>query len=256
MQLSIQDIVVEYDLPRGSRLKALGPVSFDIEAGQFVGLVGPSGCGKSTLIRVLAGLEKPASGSVQHNDQIIITPDRASPSPHIGLMFQQATLMPWRTVIDNVALPLELAGKAQNERYAAAQELLDSLDLAEFTRVYPGSLSGGMAQRVALARVLVTQPEVLLLDEPFGALDAMTREQVSFDLLKAREKHNQTVLMVTHDVTEAVLLSDRVLVMSRRPGQIMANIPVNIRRPRQPDDIFMPEFVDTARAVRFAIQMA
>lgn len=256
MQLSVKDIIVEYNLPRGSKLNALGPASFDIEAGQFVGLVGPSGCGKSTLIRVIAGLETPSSGQVMHNDQPIITPDRASPSPHIGLMFQEANLMPWRTVIDNVALPLELAGKAQDERHAAAQELLDGLGLDEFGGAYPGSLSGGMAQRVALARVLVTQPEVLLLDEPFGALDAMTREQVSFDLLRAREKHNQTVLMVTHDVTEAVLMSDRVLVMSRRPGQIIADIPVRLRRPRQPDDAFTPEFMDTARAVRFAIQMA
>jgi NitT/TauT family transport system ATP-binding protein len=256
MRLTIEDIAVEYDLPRGGKLAALGPASFTIEAGQFVCLVGPSGCGKSTLIRVIAGLESPARGRVLHNTELIAAPDITRPSPHIGLMFQEANLMPWRTVIDNVALPLELAGADRPTRYTKARDLLDGLGLADFTRAYPGSLSGGMAQRVALARVLVNQPEVLLLDEPFGALDAITREQVSYDMLRARRPGRQTVLMVTHDVTEAVRLADRVLVMSQRPGRVIADLAVPIRRPRHPDDAYTPEFVEIARAVRDALGAA
>lgn len=257
MRLNVHNLTVEYDMLAGGRLAALGPTSFEIEAGQFVTLVGPSGCGKSTLIRVVAGLETPTQGRVLHNGVLIAAPDMPpKPSPRIGLMFQEANLMPWRTVLENVALPLELAGVERAKRHAESANLLQNLGLAEFANAYPGSLSGGMAQRVALARVLSNHPDVLLLDEPFGALDAMTREQVSFDLLEAWRREQQTVLMVTHDVQEAVLLSDRVMVMSRRPGRIIANIDVTIPRPRKPEDAYTPEFGEIAREVRTALNRA
>lgn len=255
--LAIDTLTVDYELRGGGRLAALGPVSFEVVGGQFVCIVGPSGCGKSTLIRVVAGLEAPTQGTVRHDGVVVAAPDAPPvPSPRIGLMFQDANLMPWRTVLDNVALPLELAGVDRQTRYATARGLLETLGLAEFVSAYPASLSGGMAQRVALARVLANRPDVLLLDEPFGALDAITREQVSFDLLAVRRRARQTVLMVTHDVAEAVILADRVLVMSQRPGRIAADIAVTLPRPRSPEQAYTPEFVASARAVRAALNDA
>ena len=227
-------------------LHALGPVNVQIQAGQFVSIVGPSGCGKSTLIRVFAGLQKPTSGEAWLGDTQI-----QQPSSQIGMMFQSANLMPWRTVTDNIALPLELAGVQVEERQAAVRALLPHLKLEEFANAYPDALSGGMAQRVALGRVLIQQPDVLLLDEPFGALDAMTREQISLDLLTMRD--HQTTVMVTHDINEAVLLSDRVLVMSARPGQIMADIPVNLSRPRHIEQTYDAEFAYLAKTIRKAL---
>lgn len=249
--LSIRTLTVEYQTPEGDRLPALGPVTLDIPSGQFVCLVGPSGCGKSTLIKVIAGLQAATTGGVFLHDHPI-----NKPSPRVGLMFQDPTLMPWRTVRDNIGLPLELTGMARATRDSVVDAMLDMLGMTDFASTYPGNLSGGMAQRVALGRVLSQRPEVLLLDEPFGALDAMTREQVSFDLLRAWRRDRQTVLMVTHDITEAVLLADRVLVMSRRPGRIIADVPVSIRRPRHPEDAFSTDFVEVARTVRAAISRA
>ncbi len=246
-QLAISGVSVRFTMPDGDTLNALGPVTFEIAAGEFVSLVGPSGCGKSTLVRVIAGLLRPTSGTVWH-DGVPVT----EPSTRVGLMFQQANLMPWRTVLDNVALPLEIAGVPREQRHKVAADLLNFLGLQGFGAVYPGALSGGMAQRVALGRVLSQKPDVLLLDEPFGALDAFTREQLSFDLLKVRQ--GQTVLMVTHDIREAVLLSDRVLVMSRRPGRIVADVRVPLGYPRTPEQAYLPEFVETSRQIREAIQ--
>ncbi len=232
-------------------LAVLGPLTFSIAAGEFVCLVGPSGCGKSTLIRVLAGLLAPTQGEALLDNQPIQTPSR-----RVALMFQDANLMPWRSVIDNIALPLELAGVSKDERHDAAARLLPRLGLSEFALAYPGELSGGMAQRVALGRVLIQRPDVLLLDEPFGALDALTREQVSADLLNLWTQERQTVLMVTHDINEAVLLADRVLVMSRRPGQIRADIRVNLPRPRSLSDTYRADFGEIAQQVRAQIEPA
>lgn len=248
MRIDLHDIQVVYTGPEGEPLPALGPLSGTIEQGQFVSLLGPSGCGKSTLIRVIAGLQKPTQGrALLDNDPI------TTPSPRLGLMFQDANLMDWRTVRDNIALPLELAGEPAAERYAAVDKLLPSLGLTEFAESFPAELSGGMAQRVALGRVLIRQPEALLLDEPFGALDALTREQISFDLLRVWSRHRQTVLMVTHNIQEAVLLSDRVLVMSQRPGQIITELAVSLPRPRTLDMVYTEPFTQLARHVREAI---
>ena len=247
--LGVRAVSVAYAAPDGSPLAALGPVTFGVEAGEFVCLVGPSGCGKSTLIRVLAGLIAPTGGEATLDDQPIREPSR-----RVALMFQDANLMPWRTVLDNITLPLELAGADKAERREAAQRLLPRLGLSEFALAYPGELSGGLAQRVALGRVLIQRPDVLLLDEPFGALDALTREQVGSDLLGLWAQERQTVLMVTHDINEAVLLADRVLVMSRRPGQISADIPVTLARPRRLSDTYSDEFGRIAQEVRAHIQ--
>lgn len=245
MRLMARNLSLAYESPSGSVLPALGPVNFEIESGSFVCLVGPSGCGKSSLIRILAGLQPASQGEAFIGQQVI-----HEPSAHIGLMFQEANLMPWRTVRDNMALPLELAGVSQSERYAAVNDQLQGLGLADFSLAYPGELSGGMAQRVAIGRVLIQQPEVLLLDEPFGALDALTREQVSLDLLHVWARQKQTVLMVTHDINEAVMLSDRVLVMSNRPGQIIADITVDMPRPRRLDLIYSDTFGAIAQQIR------
>lgn len=248
MQIAVRNLALSYETPGGDELPALGPLTLCIESGTFVSLVGPSGCGKSTLIRILAGLQRPTRGEARLGDALI-----SEPPAQVGLMFQDANLMPWRTVRDNIALPLELAGVDRPVRYAAVDALLPALGLEHFALSYPGELSGGMAQRAALGRVLIQKPAVLLLDEPFGALDAMTREQISLDLLRMWSRERQTALMVTHDINEAVLLSDRVLVMSPRPGQIVADVAVNLPRPRTLDAIYTDAFAQTARQVRAAI---
>lgn len=230
-------------------MAALGPVSLEIKPGEFVAIIGPSGCGKSTLIRVVAGLQSPTSGHVHLDDRPLVGPSR-----RVGLMFQDANLMPWRTVTDNITLPLELAGVGRATRQSAAQKLLPILGLGGFENAHPADLSGGMAQRVALGRVLIQDPDLLLLDEPFGALDALTREQISLDLLRIRQ--SKTVVMVTHDINEAVLLSDRVLVMSHRPGRIIGDMPVHLPRPRNLDQMYRSEFVEITRRVRSALDRA
>lgn len=250
-RLSANQLSVVYPAPDNRRLTVLGPVTFNIAAGEFVCLVGPSGCGKSTLVRVLAGLQPPTEGQAFLDGVAIREPSR-----RVGLMFQESNLMPWRTVLDNIALPLELTGVNKHERYVAARQLLPTLGLNEFAGAYPSELSGGMAQRAALGRVLVQQPDVLLLDEPFGALDALTREQISLDLLRVWSEMHQTVLMITHSINEAVLLADRVLVMSRRPGKIIADISVPLARPRQISDNYDPLFIETAKQVRAEIDRA
>lgn len=249
--LTVRQLSVMYHAPGGGLLPALGPITLEIEAGAFVCLVGPSGCGKSTLVRVLAGLQRPAQGEALLNRQPI-----QGPSRRVGLMFQEANLMPWRTVQENIALPLEVAGTPASERSSVVRSLLPLLGLEEFADAYPGELSGGMAQRAAIGRVLAQRPDVLLLDEPFGALDALTREQISFDLLRVWARERQTAFMVTHDIREAALLADRVLVMSRRPGRIVADIPIPLSRPRQLADVYSEIFTETTREIRAAIDRA
>jgi NitT/TauT family transport system ATP-binding protein len=250
-RLTVSNVAASYMLPSERTLDALATVSFMLEAGSFTCLVGPSGCGKSTLLRLLAGLQKPTQGAILLNEQPL-----HEPSAQVAIMFQDASLMPWRTVVENIALPLELAGVNASERQRRAQMLLPSLGLEEFARAYPGELSGGMAQRAALGRVLIQQPSLLLLDEPFGALDVMTREQVRQDMMRLWSDEQPTVLMVTHDIHEAVLLADRVLVMSARPGRIIEDIPVTLPRPRSMNDLYDSAFGRLARQIRHAIQSA
>ena len=206
-------------------------------------LVGASGVGKSTLLRILAGLLRPSDGDVS----------RAGGT--IGIVFQQDNLMPWRTVTENVMLPLELHGENGRSRRAHVQDKINLVGLAGYEDSYPAQLSGGMAQRVAIARALVHQPALLLLDEPFGALDALTRERMGQELLRIWQAHPVTVIMVTHSISEAVMLADEVLVLNGRPATITHHIPITLPRPRTIELERTAEFQDCVTAVRGAIQI-
>lgn len=212
---------------------ALEDVSLQVEPGEFISLVGPSGCGKSTLLRLLAGLIEPTAGRVQH----------AGTALRQAFVFQDPTLLPWRTVIDNIALPLELAGVARGERRQRAHDSLAQIGLTSADAgKFPRELSGGMRMRVSLARALVTRPDLLLLDEPFAALDDLLRQQLNEELLRLWQEQRWTAVFVTHNVAEAVYLSQRVIVMSARPGRIVADVAVPFAMPRNADLRATPEF--------------
>ncbi|HHS97295.1 MAG TPA: ABC transporter ATP-binding protein [Chloroflexi bacterium] len=230
------------------RLEVLAGLTFEVADGEFVCVVGPSGCGKTTLLRLLAGLERPTAGRVLLDGAEVDRPRRT-----VGFVFQEPTLMGWRTVEENVSLPLEVARVPKGEARRRSRELLDLVGLSGFETAYPAELSGGMAQRVALARALVHDPRLLLLDEPFGALDALTRERMAQELLRIWRARRKTVVMVTHSVSEAVFLADRVLVLSPRPASIAAEVRVDLPRPRTPAFFDDPAFGALARAVRAAI---
>jgi NitT/TauT family transport system ATP-binding protein len=236
-----------YDDQHGT-VDALDNISFEIQPGEFVCLVGPSGSGKSTLLRIMAGLIQPQQGRVWLEGQIITTP-RSS----IGIVFQKANLMPWRTVRDNVGLPLEMERLPSAEIEQRAQGLIDLVGLMGFEESYPRGLSGGMEQRVAIARALIHNPTVLLLDEPFGSLDALTRERMALELTRIWSTQQTTVVMVTHSIQEAVFLSDRVLVMTDRPGRIAAAIPIDLPRPRGLNLLQEERFAEIAGKIRQAI---
>ncbi len=235
----------------GATIRALGQVSFQVAPGEFVALVGPSGCGKSTLLRILGGLLAPDSGSV-----VIDGKPHQAPRREIGFVFQRANLMPWRTVLDNIALPLQVQGMSMAEARHEAQHLSDLVGLQDFERALPHQLSGGMQQRTALARALIHQPRLLLLDEPFGALDALTRERMNFELLRIWQLRASTVILVTHSINEAVLMSDRVMVMGPRPGRIITTLPVPLDRPRSIDLLTDERFATLVMAVRRWIDQA
>ncbi len=230
-------------------LRVLERVSFAVEAQEFVCLVGPSGSGKSTLLRLLAGLLRPTEGQVIFEGEPLTAPRR-----RIGFVFQKANLMGWRSVLANVRLPLELQGVPAAEAGRRAQELIDLVGLAGFEHNRPRDLSGGMEQRVAIARALVHNPDLLLLDEPFGALDALTRERMGAELLRIWDARKKTVVMVTHSIPEALLLADRVLVLSPRPGQVRLALDVPLPRPRRVDMEHQADFGALAAQVRQAIE--
>lgn len=234
---------------RAGQIQALDAISLQINEREFVSLVGPSGCGKSSLLFALAGLHRPTEGSVQFNRHPL-----TGPTPRIGLVFQQPTLMPWRTVFENIALPLEVAGISQQQITARVDELIELVGLNGFEHAHPAVLSGGMAQRVAIARALAPRPQVLLMDEPFGSLDALTRERMGQEIVRIWHAEQTTVLMVTHSIDEAVLLADRALVMSARPGQIVAQLAIDLPRPRTFEVQYSRRFGELARWVREAIQ--
>lgn len=241
--LEARDLAVTF-LDENGKLKALGGVNFRLRSQEFVCLLGPSGSGKSTLLNVIAGLQPLTGGEVR-----FVQGER----PHIGFVFQTANLMPWRTVLENITLPLELEGVAPAQALPQAQELVRLVGLEGFEQNWPSGLSGGMAQRVAIARALIQQPDLLLLDEPFGALDALTREQMWQELLRIWEARRQTVLMVTHSISEALLLSDRVLVLTPRPGRVCLDLAVDLSRPRVDEMRYTKEFGEMARQLKAAI---
>lgn len=236
-----------YD-PGRAGLLALDGMSLTVAEREFLAIVGPSGCGKSTLLRLLSGLLRPIAGEVRFRGQPLTAPRR-----EIGLVFQRANLMPWRTVLGNIILPLEIAHVPQAEMYRRARELVKLMGLNGFADAFPHQLSGGMQQRVALARALIHEPSVMLLDEPFGSLDALTRERMNAELLRIWALNGPAVVMVTHSISEATLLADRVLVMSARPGQVRAEFPVPLPRPRHIAMTTEPEFLRLTRAIRAEI---
>lgn len=230
----------------GGIVEAIGGVSLTIGHDEFVSFVGPSGCGKTTLLRIIAGLDQADSGAILVDGKQI-----SGTSPMVGMVFQEYSLFPWRNILDNVAFGPEMRGSSKEERHDIARRYISLVGLDQFERSYPYELSGGMRQRVAIARALANDPDLLLMDEPFGALDAQTRNKMQSELLSIWEQSKKTILFVTHSVDEAVYLSDRIVVMSARPGKIRSIIQVSISRPRNRTD---PEFARLRRDVLALIE--
>lgn len=245
--LEVKDLGVTFTDDKGS-LHALDQINFSVDREQFICVVGPSGSGKSTLIRVLAGLLPPTKGEVLLDGTPITAPRQG-----VGIVFQKANLMPWRSVMRNITLPLEISRVPQDEAVKQAKELIELVGLAGFEDWLPHDLSGGMLQRVAIARSLIQDPDILLLDEPFGALDALTREKMGVELLRVWRARKKTVIMITHDISEAVYLADRVLAISPQPGRIKLDLEIGLKRPRREEDRFTPEFVAQTQQLRQAI---
>jgi NitT/TauT family transport system ATP-binding protein len=245
--LAVQNLSAVFSNENGM-LTALQNVSFSVEAQEFVCVLGPSGSGKSTLLRILGGLLTPTEGQVTLEGQPL-----RGPHPKVGLVFQDPSLMPWRSVIQNLLLPLELRGIPKEEATIHAKDILNLVGLGGFEHYLPRDLSGGMAQRVAIARSLVHDPDMLLLDEPFGALDALTRERMGAELSRIWQAHRKTVLMVTHAIDEAILLADRILVLGSQPGRLVFDAPVSLPRPRGDDIRYTAAFGALAHDLREAI---
>jgi len=246
--LEVKDLEVTFQDEKGS-LQALNEINFSIDREQFVCVVGPSGSGKSTLIRVLSGLLKPTRGEV-NLDGIPVREPRLG----VGIVFQKANLMPWRSVLRNITLPLEINHVDPEIAASQARELIELVGLSGFEDWLPQDLSGGMLQKVAIARSLIQDPDLLLLDEPFGALDALTREKMGAELLRVWRARKKTVIMITHDISEAVFLADRVFAISPQPGNLRLDLTIPLKRPRLEEDRFTPEFVELTHQLRQAIR--
>jgi NitT/TauT family transport system ATP-binding protein len=243
-KLAIRDLNVEYDA-KGQRTIALEQVQLTVEDGEFVSVVGPSGCGKSTLLKVVSGLIQPATGAAYIDGKAI-----SEIPEQVGMVFQNDALLPWETVIDNVRLPLEIKGLPGKEQIQEANRLLRMVGLEGFAQYFPKQLSGGMRKRVALARTFAYDPDIYLMDEPFGPLDAQTRVKIGEEFLKIWERVGKSVLFITHDIEEAIALSDRVLVMSPRPGRIKAEFNIRLERPRPFYEIrFDPVFKELQKEI-------
>jgi NitT/TauT family transport system ATP-binding protein len=244
--IAVRDLSLTFETADGP-VEALSHIDLDIEPGAFVSLIGPSGCGKTTLLRVIADLEQPTSGSIQVNG---LTPDEARRTRCYGYVFQAPALYPWRTIAKNVGLPLEVMGLPAAEREARVRRNLDLVNLTGFERRFPWQLSGGMQQRASIARALSLDPALLLMDEPFGALDEIVRDHLNEQLLKLWAKTKKTAVFVTHSIPEAVFLSTRIVVMSPRPGKIIDIIDSDLPAERTLDIRETPEFLKIAHRVR------
>lgn len=232
--VEIHEVTRRFTRDDGESVLALDNVSLSIGDDEFISFVGPSGCGKTTLLRIIAGLDQATAGDVQVDGNPIV-----GPGPKVGMVFQEYSLFPWRSVLDNIAFGPQMKGISKKDRYQSARTFIELVGLQQFEKSYPYELSGGMRQRVAIARALANDPDLLLMDEPFGALDAQTRNKMQAELLTIWERSKKTIVFVTHSVDEAVFLSDRIVVMSPRPGRIKTVVPVSIPRPR---DRTAPEF--------------
>ena len=224
--ISARSVTKIYEATKGQRVLALEAVSFDVNQGEFVTLVGPSGCGKSTLLRLIAGLHQATSGDLYVDGRRVEGP------VNVGIVFQTPVLMPWMSVLANILLPLEILKLDMAAGRKEALELIQVLGLADFERAYPFELSGGMQSRVAIGRALIHKPKILLMDEPFGSLDAFTRESMGMELLRIWDKYKKTVIFVTHDISEAVFLADKVVVLTPRPGRVSRIMQIDLERPR------------------------
>ena len=243
--LRVDGVSVVYESDRG-RTAAVDSVSMAMRAGEFVSILGPSGCGKSTLLNVVAGLLRATSGKVSVFDQ----PIDGTPHRDIGIVFQQARLLPWLNVRENIFIPIDTMRLKRTDYVDRAQALLHLVGLEKFAKHYPDELSGGMQQRVALARSMIHNPKLLLMDEPFAALDAMTRERMSVELQDILAKSGQSVLFITHSIPEAVFLSDRILMMSTSPGRFIEEVSVGLKRPRVLDTMASAEFAELCGRLR------
>lgn len=242
-RVAVDGVSKTYDGEDGG-VRALADVSFDVEDGEFVCIVGPSGCGKTTLFRIIGGLEPPTAGEVRLSGEPV-----TGPSPDLGIVFQEYHLFPWRTVRGNVAFGLEQQDLAADTREQRVAEMLDLVGLEAFADSYPKGLSGGMKQRVGIARALAVDPEILLMDEPFGSVDAQTRSMLHAELLSIWRETEKTVLFVTHDVDEAVTLADRIVVMEPSPGRVQEIVDVDLDRPRERTDEAFAQQVEYVRGL-------
>jgi NitT/TauT family transport system ATP-binding protein len=244
--IRFRDVVQRFPGADGRPVTALSGLSFDVGRHEFVAVLGPSGCGKSTLLRLISGLIQPSAGQVAIFDTPV-----AEPRDDIGIVFQKPTLLPWYDVLGNVAFPLRHKyGRVTEVERRRARELLDLVGLADFAGRRPAELSGGMQQRVAIARALLLDPDILLMDEPFSALDALTRDEMSFELLRIWAERPKTVLFITHAIPEALLLADRIVVMTGRPGRVREILPVPLPRPRSLSTLSDPAFNELANHIR------
>jgi NitT/TauT family transport system ATP-binding protein len=243
--ISVKELNKTYGTREGAPIYALSNVSLEITRGEFVTVVGPSGCGKTTLLKILAGILKKSSGTILVNGNPINAPSR-----QLGVVFQEPLLLPWRNILQNIMVPVEIQGRDRAKFGSSAQQLLSLVGLEGFEQKYPRELSGGMQQRVGIARALIHDPDLLLMDEPFGALDAMTREQMNLELMDIWSEKKKTVLLITHSIAEAVFLADRIVVMSPRPGRIAEIIVVDLPRPRHLEIINTDAFGAYVKRVR------
>jgi NitT/TauT family transport system ATP-binding protein len=245
-QLCLRGVTKSFPID-GRLVEVMGPLDLTLKEGEFGALIGPSGCGKSTLLRMIADILPPTQGAITIGGH---APDVARRRHEIGFVFQDPTLLPWRSVLDNIRLPLEIVGKSGRTSGASPQELIDLVGLSGFEHARPAQLSGGMQQRVAIARALVLSPKILLLDEPFGALDEIMRYRMNLELLRIRAETSTTSLMVTHSIQEAVFMADRVFVLAARPGRIVDVVEVSVPRPRKLSLMNSPEFAEAVERVR------
>jgi NitT/TauT family transport system ATP-binding protein len=241
--VEVRNVSKRYETRRRQVL-ALDSIDFAVAEHEFVTVVGPSGCGKSTVLKLIAGVSKPTTGEVLQFGRLV-----TKPTPDVGMVFQTPVLMKWRTILDNVLFPVEMLGLSRRDHMERARELLAFVGLGDFMKSYPRELSGGMQQRAALCRALVHDPPLLLMDEPFGALDALTRDLMNVELMRIWNEARKSTLLITHSIAEAVFLADRVLVMSPRPGRILAEVAIDLPRPRHPEIRLTEPFLAKVREI-------